>query len=74
MLEEHLNSSPPENWPREFLCYHLIALMCDNIEATVAELQTKQAQFRRPIDESEYGRPVMAALGGRRNLRTLKLG
>ena len=36
--------------------HHLIALMCDNIEATVGELCTKGAQFRGPIEQLEYGR------------------
>ena len=44
--------------------HHLIALMCDNIEATVAELRAKGAQFRGPIDEREYGRVIMMAVPG----------
>ena len=44
--------------------HHLIALMCDNIEATVAELREKGAQFRAPIEQREYGRVIMMAVPG----------
>ena len=43
---------------------HLIAVMCDNIEATVAELRAKGAQFRGPIEQREYGRVIMVAVPG----------
>jgi catechol 2,3-dioxygenase-like lactoylglutathione lyase family enzyme len=43
---------------------HLIALMCDNIEATVAELRAKGAQFPGPIEQREYGRVIMMAVPG----------
>src|SRR5262249_43447478 len=38
--------------------HHLIALMCDDIDTTVAELQSKGAQFRGPIEQREYGRVI----------------
>ena len=39
---------------------HSIAIMCDDIEATVEELRAKGAQFRGPIEEREYaGRIIM---------------
>src|SRR5262245_61844933 len=44
--------------------HHSIALMCDDIDATVAELGAKGAQFRGPIKEVEYGRIVMMAVPG----------
>jgi catechol 2,3-dioxygenase-like lactoylglutathione lyase family enzyme len=44
--------------------HHSIALMCDDIEATVAELRAKGAQFRGPIEQREYGRVIMMAVPG----------
>jgi predicted enzyme related to lactoylglutathione lyase len=44
--------------------HHLIALMCDDIDTTVAELQAKGAQFRGPIEEREYGRVIMMIVPG----------
>jgi predicted enzyme related to lactoylglutathione lyase len=38
--------------------------MCDDIEATVSELQAKGAQFRGPIEEREYGRVIMIIVPG----------
>jgi predicted enzyme related to lactoylglutathione lyase len=44
--------------------HHLIALMCDDIEATVADLRGNGAQFRGPIEQREYGRVIMMAVPG----------
>jgi predicted enzyme related to lactoylglutathione lyase len=44
--------------------HHLIALMCDDIDTTVGELQTKGAQFRGPIEQREYGRVIMLIVPG----------
>src|SRR4029077_7111477 len=44
--------------------HHLIALMCDDIEATVKELRAKGAHFRGPIEEREYGRIIMMIVPG----------
>src|SRR6266704_1837606 len=44
--------------------HHLIAVMCDNIEATGADLQAKGAEFRGAIEQREYGRVVMMAVPG----------
>ncbi len=38
--------------------------MCDDIEATVAELRAKGAQFRGPVEQREYGHVVMMAVPG----------
>jgi hypothetical protein len=38
--------------------------MCDDIEATVKELQAKGAQFRGPIEEREYGGVIMMIVPG----------
>jgi catechol 2,3-dioxygenase-like lactoylglutathione lyase family enzyme len=43
---------------------HLISVMCDDIEATVAELRAKGAQFRDAIEEREYGRAIMLMVPG----------
>src|SRR6266404_3547040 len=42
--------------------HHLIAVMCDNIEATVADLRSKGAEFRGAIEQREYGGVVFAVL------------
>ena len=44
--------------------HYAIALMCDDIEETVGELRAKGAQFRRPIEQREYGRVVMVIVPG----------
>ena len=44
--------------------HHAIALMCDDIEATVGELRAKGAQFRGPIEQREYGRVIMMIVPG----------
>jgi hypothetical protein len=44
--------------------HHAIALMCDDIDATVKELQMKGAQFRGPVEEREYGRVIMMIVPG----------
>jgi hypothetical protein len=38
--------------------------MCDHIERTVEELRTKGAQFRGPIEQTEYGRIIMLIVPG----------
>jgi predicted enzyme related to lactoylglutathione lyase len=43
---------------------HLIAVMCDNIEDTDAELRTTGAQFRGSIEQREYGRVIMMVVPG----------
>jgi len=44
--------------------HHSIALMCDDIDATVAELRAKGAKFEGPIEQREYGRIVMIIVPG----------
>lgn len=43
---------------------HLISLMCDDIEKTVAELKAKGAEFRGEIEERMYGRVTMLMVPG----------
>jgi hypothetical protein len=38
--------------------------MCDDIDATVAELRAKGAQFRGPLEERECGRIIMMIVPG----------
>jgi hypothetical protein len=38
--------------------------MCDDLEATMAELAAKGAEFRGPIEEQIYGRLVMLVVPG----------
>jgi catechol 2,3-dioxygenase-like lactoylglutathione lyase family enzyme len=44
--------------------HHAIALMCDDLDATVGELHAKGAQFRGPIEEHIYGRVIMLIVPG----------
>ena len=44
--------------------HHAIALMCDDIGATVEELRAKGAQFRGPVEQREYGRVIMMIVPG----------
>jgi predicted enzyme related to lactoylglutathione lyase len=44
--------------------HHSIALMCDDIEATIGELRAKGAQFRSPIEQLEYGRVIKMIVPG----------
>jgi predicted enzyme related to lactoylglutathione lyase len=48
---------------------HSIAIMCDDIDATVAELRAKGAQFRGPIEDREYGRVIMMIVPGADNMQ-----
>jgi len=43
---------------------HSIAIMCDDIEATVDELRAKGAQLREGMEECEYGRFIMMIVLG----------
>ena len=43
---------------------HSIAIMCDDIEATVNELRAKGAQFREEIEEREDGRVIIMIVPG----------
>jgi catechol 2,3-dioxygenase-like lactoylglutathione lyase family enzyme len=43
---------------------HSIAIMCDEIDATLDELRPKGAHFRGRIEEREYGRIIMIIVPG----------
>jgi catechol 2,3-dioxygenase-like lactoylglutathione lyase family enzyme len=49
--------------------HHMISLMCDDIEATVAALQAKGAVFRGGIREEVYGRVVMMVVPGAEDMQ-----
>jgi predicted enzyme related to lactoylglutathione lyase len=51
--EEH--SHPRQHW---------ISLMCDDIEATVAELEQKGASFTGPIEDLGFGRGTSVEIPG----------
>jgi hypothetical protein len=48
---------------------HSIAIMCDDIDAAVDELQAKGEQFRGPIEEREYGRVIMMIVPGANDMQ-----
>jgi catechol 2,3-dioxygenase-like lactoylglutathione lyase family enzyme len=48
------------DYPRQ----HSVSFMCDDVEATKAELEGKGAQFTGPIKEESYGRTVMLKVPG----------
>jgi hypothetical protein len=41
--------------PADDAGHHELYLMCDDIHATVAELQRKGAEFSRPISDERWG-------------------
>lgn len=53
------------SFPRQ----HKIALMCDDLEATVKELRAKGAQVRGAIEEQVYGRIIMLMVPGADDLQ-----
>ena len=44
--------------------HHSLALMCDDLDATIAELAVRGAEFRGEIEEQIYGRIVMLQVPG----------
>jgi predicted enzyme related to lactoylglutathione lyase len=44
--------------------HHSISLMCDDIEATKAELEVRGAEFRGVVEEAGFGRTLMLKLPG----------
>jgi hypothetical protein len=49
IFSDRPEGGPTPSDPRQ----HPVAIMCDDIEATVNELRTKGAQFRDPIEGRE---------------------
>ena len=60
----HPTHSEWEGQNYDFSRHHSIALMCDDIDATVSELQAKGAKFRGPIKHEMYGRVIMMIVPG----------
>jgi predicted enzyme related to lactoylglutathione lyase len=60
----HPTHSEWEGKTYDYPRHHSIALMCDDIDATVGELKAKGAQFRGPIEQREYGRVIMMIVPG----------
>jgi hypothetical protein len=50
--------------PTDGAGHHELYLMCDDIQATVAELEAKGIQFSRPIAEERWGSVTAIALPG----------
>jgi predicted enzyme related to lactoylglutathione lyase len=50
--------------PDEHENYHELYLMCDDVEATVAELKTKGVEFAREITDAGFGRVTAIKLPG----------
>ena len=44
--------------------HHSISLMCDDLEATMAELELRGAEFAGAIEQLEFGRTVMLKVPG----------
>lgn len=50
--------------PTDGASRHELYLMCDDLDATVAELRAKGVEFSRPIDEERWGRVTAIGLPG----------
>jgi hypothetical protein len=44
--------------------HHTISLMCDDLAGTMADLETKGAEFTGPVEEQGYGITVMLNVPG----------
>ena len=44
--------------------HHSILLMCDDLVATMADLQSRGAEFTGPVDERDFGNTVMLKVPG----------
>jgi catechol 2,3-dioxygenase-like lactoylglutathione lyase family enzyme len=44
--------------------HHSISLMCDDLGATMEELESRGAEFAGPVAEEEWGRTVMVNVPG----------
>lgn len=44
--------------------HHELSFMCDDVDATVADLRTKGAVFRGDIEERRFGRAITMTLPG----------
>jgi predicted enzyme related to lactoylglutathione lyase len=63
-LGVHPTSGTHEGQDYSFPRHHSISLMCDDIAATKAKLESRGAEFTGPIDEKEFGLTVMMKLPG----------
>ena len=51
----HPTSGTHEGEVYSYPLHHLVSLMCDDIEATVAELEARGAEFSGPPEDAEFG-------------------
>ena len=63
-LGVHPTSSQGAEGPWSTPEHHEISLMCDDIEATVAELTAKGAEFTTSIEEAGFGRAARFKVPG----------
>ena len=61
-LGVHPTSGTYEGGDYSYPRHHSIALMCDDVEATVAELEKRGARFSGEIQELGFGRGIMLRL------------
>jgi catechol 2,3-dioxygenase-like lactoylglutathione lyase family enzyme len=63
-LGVHPTHSEWEGKTYDFSRHHSIAIMCDDLDSTMAELRSKGAQFRGAIQHQPYGHIVMMIVPG----------
>jgi catechol 2,3-dioxygenase-like lactoylglutathione lyase family enzyme len=54
-LGVHPTSGSYEGQDYSYRRHHSVSLMCDDVEATVAELEAKGAEFSGPVEELGFG-------------------
>ena len=63
-LGVHPTSQTYEGVTYDYPRHHSISLMCDDIEATKAELESKGAEFTGTIQQKDFGLTVMLKVPG----------
>jgi len=63
-LGVHPTSGTYDGRSYSYPLHHSLSLMCDDIEATVAELEAKGARFAGDIEDHGFGRGTMLGLPG----------
>ena len=63
-LGVHPTSGTHEGWEYSYPRHHSISLMCDDIEATVAELEARGAEFSGGVQDFGFGFATSLGLPG----------
>jgi catechol 2,3-dioxygenase-like lactoylglutathione lyase family enzyme len=63
-LGVHPTSGTYDGESYSYPLHHSLSLMCDDVEATVAELEAKGARFTGGIEDHGFGRGTMLRLPG----------